>query len=159
MYRFSIVAVGRLPAPLRAAADHYRRRLSQLAAVREIEVREAAGPSPETAAERERVRADESARVLRATPKGAFRVLVDPRGTMLASEALAAHLDRWGMAGRSDIAWLIGGSEGFSREMPEAVDFVWSLSPLTFPHSLARVIVYEQLYRALKILRGEPYHK
>ncbi|MBE3597070.1 MAG: 23S rRNA (pseudouridine(1915)-N(3))-methyltransferase RlmH [Hydrogenibacillus sp.] len=157
--RMSVVAVGKVRPPLRAAVDEYQKRLRRFATVEEIEVKDL--PVPESLSEAERAAriAQESEAVWAAVPKGAFTVVLDARGRMLSSEDLAEQIDAWATRGRAHTAWLIGGSAGFSREMVRRADFVWSLSPLTFPHQLARLIVFEQLYRAMKIIRGETYHK
>ncbi|MDB4971075.1 MAG: hypothetical protein JWN44_6764 [Myxococcales bacterium] len=84
---------------------------------------------------------------------------LDERGKELTSEELAATLARVMNGGEHGISFLIGGADGLPRELVGRADFVWSLGRLTLPHRLARIIVLEQLYRALSILRGEPYHR
>ena len=84
---------------------------------------------------------------------------LDERGAQLSSEELAQRLQKQMNAGESGITLVIGGADGLSRELVGRADFVWSLGRLTLPHRLARLIVLEQLYRALSILRGEPYHR
>jgi 23S rRNA (pseudouridine1915-N3)-methyltransferase len=79
---------------------------------------------------------------------------LDQRGTQITSEELAARVGR-----AATLTFCIGGDEGLSPRVREAASFVWSLSKLTLPHRLARVIALEQLYRAFEILRGGPYHK
>src|SRR6266850_4131592 len=84
---------------------------------------------------------------------------LDERGKQLSSEELAAALQKAMNGGEQGIACVIGGADGLPRELVGRADFVWSLGRLTLPHRLARIIVLEQLYRALSILRGEPYHR
>ncbi len=84
---------------------------------------------------------------------------LDERGRELTSEELAAALGRAMNAGEAGIAFAIGGADGLPRELVARADFVWSLGKLTLPHRLARLILLEQLYRALSIVRGEPYHR
>jgi 23S rRNA (pseudouridine1915-N3)-methyltransferase len=84
---------------------------------------------------------------------------LDERGKELTSEQLAAALQRLMNGGENGLSLLIGGADGLPRERVAGADFVWSLGRLTLPHRLARLIVLEQLYRALSILRGEPYHR
>ncbi len=84
---------------------------------------------------------------------------LDERGKQLSSEELAAALKRAMDGGEQGIAMVIGGADGLPRDLVGRADFVWSLGRLTLPHRLARLIVLEQLYRALSILRGEPYHR
>lgn len=105
-----------------------------------------------------RAQAEESQRLLKAIPDGARVVALDPRGRSFSTEALAGKLDGWLQEGR-DVAFLIGGPEGLSDECLARSDERWSLSALTFPHMLVRVILAEQLYRAWTILRNHPYHR
>jgi 23S rRNA (pseudouridine1915-N3)-methyltransferase len=84
---------------------------------------------------------------------------LDERGQQLTSEGLAASLKKLMNAGEHGVAFIIGGADGLPRDLVTRADFVWSLGRLTLPHRLARLIVLEQLYRALSILRGEPYHR
>lgn len=83
-------------------------------------------------------------------------IAVDPRGRGYSSEELARHLERWA---RPAGTFVIGGPLGLHETLLSRADAAWSLSPLTLPHELARVLVSEQLYRGLTILRGVPYHK
>ena len=101
---------------------------------------------------------DESARLLR-IPNGSDRVVaLDQGGAQLATEDLAQRLDRALHCGRN-ITCLIGGADGLSEECRSNADHVWSLSRLTLPHMLVRVIVAEQIYRAWSFLRNQPYHR
>jgi 23S rRNA (pseudouridine1915-N3)-methyltransferase len=85
-------------------------------------------------------------------------VALEVKGQSLATPALAEWLAAR-MAGGKDLAFLIGGPDGLDPELSKAADFRWSLSPLTFPHALVRVMVVEQLYRAHSLLQGHPYHR
>ena len=87
-----------------------------------------------------------------------FRVLLDEQGSALSSSALAAKLSGWHRDGRN-LCFLIGGPDGVTAELREQADFVWSLSPLTLPHGLARILCVEQLYRAWSLGSGHPYHR
>ena len=84
---------------------------------------------------------------------------LDERGKELSSDELAQALKRAMNGSEQGIALTIGGADGLPRELVARADYVWSLGRLTLPHRLARLIVLEQLYRALSILRGEPYHR
>jgi 23S rRNA (pseudouridine1915-N3)-methyltransferase len=105
-----------------------------------------------------RAQGEESQRLLKAIPDNAYVVALDPRGRSLTTEALAERLDGWLQGGR-DVVFLIGGPEGLTDDCLTRSDERWSLSGLTFPHMLVRVIVAEQLYRAWTILRNHPYHR
>ena len=100
----------------------------------------------------------EGRRLLAAVPKGARVVALDERGASCASRELADRIERWMHDGR-DLALLIGGADGLSPACLQAARHRWSLSPLTLPHGLARIVVAEQLYRASTILRRHPYHR
>jgi 23S rRNA (pseudouridine1915-N3)-methyltransferase len=138
--RYRVVAVGRMKdAALRAACDGYLDRLRHYATVEEREVKD-------------------EARVLGAIPEGTRLVALSRRGDVCTSGELAEWTARWELDGR-DIALAIGGAEALPDEVVRRAERVWSLSRLTFPHELARLVLYEQLYRAYTIRRGEPYHR
>lgn len=84
---------------------------------------------------------------------------LDERGKQLSSEELAQNLKKQMNAGAQGIAFLIGGADGLPAPLIARADFHWSLGRLTLPHRLARLVLVEQLYRALSIVRGEPYHR
>lgn len=100
----------------------------------------------------------ESLRLLQAVPDGARIVALDVTGKEWSTEQLAERLESWLMQG-SDIALLVGGPDGLTRELVNKATERWSLSKLTFPHPLVRVIVAEQLYRAWTITQNHPYHR
>ncbi len=137
---YRLVAVGRMKdAALRAACDEYIDRLRHYTRVEEREVKE-------------------EARVLGAVPEGTRLVALTRRGEEWTSGQLAEWTGRWEMDGR-DVTFAIGGADTLPDEVLRKAERLWSLSRLTLPHELARVVVYEQLYRAHTIRRGEPYHR
>jgi 23S rRNA (pseudouridine1915-N3)-methyltransferase len=138
--RYSVVAVGRIRnAALRAACDEYLSRLQHYTKIEEREVKDEARLSE--------------------TIAGAMRLVALSRvGEPWSSPELAQRTARWDQEGR-EVAFAIGGADGLPRGVIERAEAVWSLSALTFPHELARVLVLEQLYRAFTIRRGEPYHR
>ena len=101
---------------------------------------------------------DEGRRLLAAVPGGARVVALDERGAPWTTPELARRLEEWMGDGRA-LALLVGGADGLAPACIEAADHRWSLSPLTLPHGLARIVVAEQLYRASTIHRGHPYHR
>jgi 23S rRNA (pseudouridine1915-N3)-methyltransferase len=138
--RYRVVAVGRLKsAALRTACDDYLDRLLRYARVEEREVKD-------------------EARVLAAVPEGSCLVALSRQGEPWTSSELADWTARWEMDGR-DVTLAVGGAEALPDTVLSKADRIWSLSRLTFPHELARLVVYEQLYRAYTIRRGEPYHR
>jgi 23S rRNA (pseudouridine1915-N3)-methyltransferase len=148
-----LLAVGKLRPTFREAVDDYLRRLGRHVKVREVEVREASR-APTVAAQR----AEEADRLLARRPAGSRLVALARQGTGWSSEELARRLGGWIREARP-VALALGGSHGLAPELLAAAADRWSLGPLTLPHELARVVVVEQLYRAVTILRGEPYHK
>ena len=148
-----LLAVGKLRPSYREAVDDYLRRLGRHVKAREIEVRDASR-APTVEAQR----SEEAARLLARRPAGSRLVALAREGAGWTSEELARRVGRW-MQDARPVALAIGGSRGLASDLLTAADDRWSLGPLTLPHELARVVVAEQLYRALTILRGEPYHK
>jgi len=145
--KLRIVAAGKVrPAFLRAAVDDYLNRLRRYLPTEEIEVRAGSGAKVSQALER-------------AVPPRYERWILDAGGEQPTSEELAGwlreHLDR----GTPGIALVLGAAEGLPAEVRGQADRVLSLSRLTLPHRLARVVLVEQLYRAMTIIRGEPYNK
>jgi len=106
----------------------------------------------------ERAKAAESERVLQALPAAATLLALDERGKAWTTRELAARLAGWQMEGR-DVAFVIGGADGLADAVKRDADVMWSLSPLTLPHGLVRVVLAEQLYRACTILKNHPYHR
>jgi 23S rRNA (pseudouridine1915-N3)-methyltransferase len=96
---------------------------------------------------------------LQRTPADALVVALDERGVTLSSRDLAARLGGWRDSGRREIAFLIGGADGLGRAALDRAALVLSLGPMTWPHLLVRVMLAEQLYRAVAILQGHPYHR
>ena len=101
---------------------------------------------------------EEAARLLAAVPSRTQVIALDVRGRAFSSGELAQQLNRWLQDGR-DLALLVGGPDGLAPECLARADLKWSLSPLTLPHGLVRVVVAEQLYRAWTILNNHPYHR
>lgn len=100
----------------------------------------------------------EGRQMLAAVPKGAYMIALDKEGHEWSTEQLTQNLDRWLQSGW-DLALLIGGPEGLAGNCLKQAQQCWSLSRLTFPHPLVRVIVAEQIYRAWSLLQGHPYHR
>ncbi len=105
-----------------------------------------------------RIKQAEGEKLLRAIPKGTLVIAMEVKGKAWTTEQLAQQMDGW-LHGGQDIALLIGGPEGLSQDCVKRADLEWSLSPLTLPHPLVRVLLSEQLYRAYSILKNHPYHR
>ena len=106
----------------------------------------------------EQARADEAERILKSIPKGAGVTALDGRGEAWSTEELACRMAVWLSEGH-DRALLVGGPDGLADDCLARADQRWSLSNLTFPHALVRVILAEQVYRAWSLLNGHPYHR
>lgn len=105
-----------------------------------------------------RARADEKDRILAAMPKGSVKIALDERGRAMTTAQLARQLESWMFQGR-DLCFVIGGADGLDEEIVRGADLVLALSAMTLPHALARVVLAEQLYRALSLIRNQPYHR
>lgn len=151
-----LIAVGeRMPHWVAEGFAEYAKRLSHDLPLELVEIKPGArGKGRDDA----RAIADEGAAILAALPRDAHVVALDGRGSEWSSEKLSLQLANWRMAGR-DVAFLIGGPDGHSRDVLQRADQRWSLGPLTLPHMLVRLVVAEQLYRAVTILNGHPYHR
>lgn len=151
-----LIAVGeKMPRWVQDGYNDYAKRIPAECALRLIEV--PAGKRGKNA-DVARIIRDESERMLAAIPKGAAVVALEVGGRSWSTEQLAQNLDGW-MGGGRDLALLVGGPDGLGVAVRKAADQRWSLSPLTLPHPLVRVVLAEQLYRAWSILRNHPYHR
>ena len=101
---------------------------------------------------------EESERILQAIPKDCLVVALDERGKSWTTRQLADQMSDWTSSGR-DVALLVGGPDGLSAEVKQRADLRWSLSALTLPHALVRVVLAEQLYRAWSLITNHPYHR
>lgn len=152
--RIRIAAVGKLKeAHWRAAADEYLKRLKPYTSMEAAEVADR-----DIASDPARAIGAEGADLLKAIPGSSHVIALDLGGRHLSSEALAEHLSELMVRGRSDITFVIGGSAGLAEEVRARADERLALSHFTLPHQLARVVLLEQLYRAFRIMRNEPYH-
>ena len=100
----------------------------------------------------------EHRRVVAALPKDCCKVVLDERGRNLTTRELSVRMAAWRRSGR-DVGFIIGGSDGTAAGLRTEADLLWSLSGLTLPHQLVRVVLAEQLYRAVSMLGGHPYHR
>lgn len=101
----------------------------------------------------------EGERILSRIRKDDYVITLEIKGKGLSSEQLASKIEQLGISGRSNLSFVIGGSEGLSPEVSDRADFKLSFSAMTFPHQMMRVILLEQIYRSFKIIRNETYHK
>ena len=156
----TLICVGKLrDKALRALCDEYLKRLRRFSSVKEVEIADT--PEPENASPRdlEALLKEEGERALKRVGPRDHVTALCVEGRPQSSEALAARLAALRNAGDSNGVYIIGGSLGLSAEVKARADDRLSLSPMTFPHGLARLMLLEQLYRAHKIIAGERYHK
>lgn len=151
-----LIAIGeRMPTWVAEGFAEYAKRLSHDLPLQLVELKPGLrGKGRDDA----RAMADEGAALLGALPRDAHVVALDGRGVTWSSEQLAQRLSAWRMQGR-DLALLVGGPDGHARDVLQRADERWSLGPLTLPHMLVRLVVAEQLYRAVTIVNGHPYHR
>lgn len=157
MLKITVVAVGKLKEKFWVAAcDEYLKRLRPYAKVTVAEIPDV---DPARAGGVEAAREREGTGILAAVPEGAHVILMAIEGKQRSSVDFSRHLDDLALRGASELAFVIGGSDGVSDAVRARADETFSFGPITLPHNLARVVLLEQIYRAFKISRGEPYHK
>lgn len=157
MMKIGVIAVGKLKEKFwQDACGEYLKRLKGYAKVRVDEVPDR---DPARCGGEEAARKQEGKDILEALPERSHVVLLDIEGKQLSSEGIAARMDALSLMGVSEITFVIGGSCGVSRGVYDESDETLSFGKITLPHNLARVVLLEQIYRAFKISRGEPYHK
>jgi 23S rRNA (pseudouridine1915-N3)-methyltransferase len=151
--RFRIIWTGKTrDARLRALIEDYAERLSHFVRCEVTEIKER-GRTDKTGID------NETKRISDALRSGSLTVLLDPAGAEWTSHELAAQVKSWEDNGVKEVAFVIGGPNGFGPELLARADKRWSLSPLTLTHEMARVLLLEQLYRAYTIVHGLPYQK
>jgi 23S rRNA (pseudouridine1915-N3)-methyltransferase len=155
--KLRLLCIGRLSEPwLRQGVDEYAGRIRRYLPLEALELKEEKGGGRN--ADARYVRSREGARVLEKVPPGAFAVVLDERGERLTSEGLAGLLNRHMVGGTPELTWIVGGAYGLDETVRARSDLLLSLSPMTLPHQVARLVLLEQIYRGLTILRNEPYH-
>lgn len=160
MLHLTIVAVGKIKERyLQDGIREYSKRLSGYLKLNIIEVNDESCPENPSGAEAEKARRLEGEKILKVLKSEDYGVLLDLEGKEMDSLGLAGFLEDKALTGRSRITFIIGGSLGVAEEVRRKIDYRWSLSRLTFPHQLVRLVLLEQIYRAVKINKGEPYHK
>jgi 23S rRNA (pseudouridine1915-N3)-methyltransferase len=153
--KLTLLCVGKLRGPLAEVVEEYEKRVARYHSFDVVEVRESTHRG-QTAAQ---VVEDEGARLLaRLPPRGELLALHRP-GSQMSSEQLAEYLAEAALRSLPAVTFVIGGAYGLSRQVLERADRLVSLSSMTLPHEIARLLLTEQLYRAGTIARGEPYHK
>ena len=154
--QIDLLAIGtRMPAWVDAGVANYQHRLPRHIRFTIKSINAASRKQSGSAA---KVRAVEAERLLKAVPPNAHTIALDERGESWSSRDLANKMEFW-LANYSHVALLVGGADGLDDSCKQQVATTWSLSPLTLPHALVRVLVSEQLYRGWTLLQGHPYHR
>ena len=158
--KVNIVAVGKIKEKyLKDAIAEYSKRLSKYCKLEIVEVADEKTPDNASEIVEDAIRAKEAERILKYVKDDAFVLTLEINGKQLSSEELADKIHKLGVQGTSHIIFIIGGSIGLGQEVLQKSNYALSFSKMTFPHQLMRVVLLEQIYRAYRILNGEPYHK
>ena len=160
MFDITLIAMGKLKEKFYlSAAEEYEKRLKGFCKFQIIELPEFRLPDSPSPSEITAGLDKEAEIILGKIPKGSWFCILTPEGKLLSSEALAEKIQNIKMSGKSSACFLIGSSFGISDRIKDIADFKLSMSPMTFPHHLARIMVLEQLYRSEAIQAGSKYHK
>ncbi|MGZ0877499.1 23S rRNA (pseudouridine(1915)-N(3))-methyltransferase RlmH [Priestia megaterium] len=156
----SIITIGKLKEKyLKQGIQEYLKRLSSYAKVEIIELADEKAPENLSESEMEQVKQKEGERILAKISDDIHVIALAINGKQKSSEELAKEIDSLATYGKSKIAFVIGGSLGLSSEVMKRSNAALSFSKMTFPHQLMRLVLVEQIYRAFRIIRNEPYHK
>lgn len=157
--RFYVVCIGKLKdAYLRDGVAGFVKRMRPYGGITITELNESKIGDKPSDADRKQVVDEEGERLLKVVPKNAYTVLLDVYGKTMSSEDLAKTVAKLEVDGVSDMAFIIGGAFGVSEALRQSVNYKLSFSPMTFTHQMVRLLLVEQIYRASKINRNEPYH-
>ncbi len=158
--RLHVLAIGRLRAgPEKDLCADYMARLDALGRGLGITASPVQEFEEKKKLEGAALKARESELLLAGLPKGATLVALDERGTQEGSEAFAARMAHWRDGGVQDLAFIIGGADGHGASMRQRADHLLAFGPMTWPHFMVRAMLAEQLYRAVTIMAGHPYHR
>jgi len=155
-----VVAIGKVKERyLQEGISEYEKRLRPYVKLQVVELAEEKRPQTASPATGLAAIEKEGERILAALPEGSLLIALDVKGQCWSSEELAASFRDWGLSGQNQLTFVIGGDLGLSPAVLARSTIRLSLSRMTFTHLLARLLLLEQIYRACRILRGEPYHK
>lgn len=158
--KINIIAVGKIKEKyLKDGILEYSKRLSRFCDLQVIEVDDEQAADSLSAAQEMQVKKKEADKILKKIKDGSFLIVLDVKGDKLDSEGFAAKMQSFFVSGVSNITFIIGGSLGLDSSIISKANLRLSLSDMTFPHQLTRLILLEQIYRGFKIINGETYHK
>ena len=160
MQKVTLLCVGKLKEPFYAAAvAEYQKRLTRHCKLEIVELTEQKLPDNPSPAEIAQALEKEAAAITERLPKGGAVIAMCIEGKTCSSEELSRRMAEFAVAGKTQVTFLIGGSVGLDEELKRQADWRLSMSPMTFPHHMARIMLLEQIYRAYQIQQGTRYHK
>ena len=155
-----LIAVGKIKEKyLQMGISDYEKRLRPYVKLQIMEISEEKRTATTSPAGESAAKTKEGERILAVIPENSYVIALDVQGQTWSSEELAGVFRQWELAGQNNLAFVIGGDRGLSPAVLSGSDMQLSLSRMTFTHPMARILLLEQIYRAFRILRGEPYHK
>lgn len=158
--KVTIICVGKIKEKFyRDALEEYAKRLSRYCKFEVVEVADEMTPDNAGEALEEQIKEREAKRILSKIKEDSLVCTLEIAGNRLSSLAFADWMEKAAVGGKSSLVFVIGGSLGLHSTVTKRSDFALSFSDMTFPHQLMRVILSEQIYRAFRIINGEPYHK
>ncbi len=158
--KIRVISVGKLKEKyLKEGIAEYSKRLSRYCSLTLTELPDEKAPENLSPADMEQVKDREGEAILKQVRDGQYLITLEIDGKKLSSEAFADKIGQLGVMGKSDIVLVIGGSLGLGDAVKRRSDFALSFSAMTFPHQLMRLFLLEQVYRAFRIMKNEPYHK
>lgn len=158
--KITVLCVGKIKEKYyRDAVAEYEKRLSRYCKLEMIEVADEKTPDKAAAALEDQIKQREAERILKHIRDDAYCIALAIDGKGYDSMGFSKHIDGLGIAGKSNVVFVIGGSLGLHDSVLQRADERISFSAMTFPHQLMRVILLEQIYRCYRIINGEPYHK
>lgn len=158
--RITVIGVGKIKEKFFVQAiEEYSKRLSRYCKLEIIELADEKTPDNASEQVNQNIKDKEGARILASIKDDEYVIALAIEGKMLDSVELSDKIEKLGVSGTSNITFVIGGSLGLSENVMKRADYKLSFSKMTFPHQLMRVVLLEQIYRAYRIMKGEPYHK
>lgn len=158
--KITVLCVGKIKEKFYTqAVEEYSKRLSRYCKLDIIELSDEKTPDNASEQMNLAIKSKEGERILANIRQDDYVIALAIEGKMLDSVELSQHMERLGIEGKSSLVFVIGGSLGLSKEVLDRADYKLSFSKMTFPHQLMRVILLEQVYRAYRIMKNEPYHK
>ncbi|HOB12050.1 MAG TPA: 23S rRNA (pseudouridine(1915)-N(3))-methyltransferase RlmH [Syntrophomonadaceae bacterium] len=158
--KYRIISVGKIREPFfTEGINEYLKRLRPYTSIEIVDGLEEKTNPKATEKEIQRILNKEGERVLALLSQDELLVALDSHGQQLSSEQFAAYIEKWNTSGLARVNLVVGGSHGLAPAVKQRAGFILSFSPMTFLHQMAVLILIEQIYRAFKIIKGEPYHK